>query len=58
MTTYLRPTAFVDAPFGLDGQVARLAGGLLWFSAVEWIETQAGRRILANWCPSPPSGTA
>ena len=32
---YLRPTAFVDAPFGLDGQVARLAGGMLWFSAVE-----------------------
>jgi dihydropteroate synthase len=32
---YLRPTAFVDAPFGLDGRVARLAGGLAWFSAVE-----------------------
>ncbi len=32
---YLRPTAFVDAPFGLDGKVARLAGGLVWFSAVE-----------------------
>jgi dihydropteroate synthase len=32
---YLRPTAFVDAPFGLDDQVARLTGGLLWFSAVE-----------------------
>ena len=32
---YIRPTAFVDAPFGFDGQVARLAGGLLWFSAVE-----------------------
>ena len=33
--TYLRPTGFVDAPFGFDGQVARLAGGLAWFSAVE-----------------------
>lgn len=32
---YLRPTAFVDAPFDYDGQVARLAGGLCWFSAVE-----------------------
>jgi dihydropteroate synthase len=32
---YLRPTAFVDVPFGLDGKVARLAGGMLWFSAVE-----------------------
>jgi dihydropteroate synthase len=33
--TYLRPTGFVDAPFGHDGRVARLAGGLCWFSAVE-----------------------
>ena len=32
---YLRPTAFVDAPFGHDGKVARLAGGMLWFGAVE-----------------------
>jgi dihydropteroate synthase len=36
---YLRPTGFVDAPFGLDGKVARLAGGLLWFSAVELVRT-------------------
>ncbi|HMJ92977.1 MAG TPA: dihydropteroate synthase [Allosphingosinicella sp.] len=35
--TYLRPTAFVDAPFGLDGRVARLAGTMVWFSAVELI---------------------
>ena len=34
---YLRPTAFLDAPFGLDGRVARLAGSLVWFSAVELI---------------------
>ena len=34
---YLRPTGFVDAPFGFDGQVLRLAGGLTWFSAVEAI---------------------
>jgi dihydropteroate synthase len=43
---YLRPTAFVDAPFGLDGQVARLAGGLLFFSAVEAIRLENGRRVL------------
>ncbi|QPQ55142.1 dihydropteroate synthase [Allosphingosinicella flava] len=43
---YLRPTAFVDAPFGLDGQVARLAGGLVWFSAVELIRVESGRRSL------------
>ena len=41
---YLRPTGFVDAPFGLDGQVARLAGGLCWFSAVEIVRMEAGRR--------------
>ena len=35
--TYLRPTGFVDAPFGHDGKVTRLAGGLTWFSMVERI---------------------
>ena len=34
---YLRPTGLIDAPFGHDGKVARLAGGLSWFSAVEII---------------------
>jgi len=34
---YLRPTAFVDAPYGLEGRAARLAGGLAWFAAVELI---------------------
>jgi dihydropteroate synthase len=34
---YLRPTGFIDAPFGHDGKVARLAGGLQFFSAVEMI---------------------
>jgi len=48
MKTYLRPTAFVDAPFGLDGKVARLAGGMLWFSAVEWIRVDAGSRVSAE----------
>jgi dihydropteroate synthase len=41
---YLRPVGFVDAPFGLDGRVARLAGGLGWFSAVE-IATVADGRV-------------
>ncbi|MBA3677294.1 MAG: dihydropteroate synthase [Sphingosinicella sp.] len=35
--TYLRPTSFIDAPFGFDGKVARLAGTMTWFSAVEII---------------------
>ena len=43
---YLRPTAFVDAPFGLDGRVARLAGSLAWFSAVELIGP-GGTELLA-----------
>ena len=34
---YLRPTGFVDAPFGHDGKVARLAGGLQFFAMVEII---------------------
>jgi dihydropteroate synthase len=34
---YVRPTGFVDAPFGHDGKVARLAGGLLFFSMVELV---------------------
>lgn len=41
---YLRPTGFVDAPFGYDGQVLRLAGGLCWFSAIEAIVVEDGRR--------------
>lgn len=46
-TLYFRPTAFVDAPFGLDGKVMRLAGGLLWFSAFEVIAAEGGRRLPA-----------
>jgi dihydropteroate synthase len=49
--TYLRPTAFVDAPFGLDGQVLRLAGGLIWFSAVEIIAVKGGGRVSQRLVP-------
>ncbi|NNC73278.1 MAG: dihydropteroate synthase [Sphingomonadaceae bacterium] len=41
---YFRPAAFVDAPFGLDGKVKRVAGGLLWFSAFEVIAVEGGER--------------
>ncbi|MFL6733852.1 MAG: dihydropteroate synthase [Sphingomicrobium sp.] len=44
MRTLLRPTGFVDSPFGFDGQVARLAGGLNWFSAVELISWDGAKR--------------
>jgi len=46
--TYLRPTAFVDAPFGLDGKVARLAGGMVWFSAVEIMTLEGGGRVASE----------
>src|SRR3712207_261906 len=38
--TYLCPTGFVHSPFGHDGKVGRLAGGLGWFSAVELIREE------------------
>ncbi|HET9811496.1 MAG TPA: dihydropteroate synthase [Sphingomicrobium sp.] len=44
MRTLLRPTAFIDSPFGFDGQVARLAGGMSWFSAIELIAVEGGKR--------------
>ena len=40
----IRPTAFVDSPFGHDGKVARLAGGLNWFAAVELIHVEGHKR--------------
>jgi len=48
---YLRPTAFVDAPFGLDGKVERLAGGLSWFSAVELTVMNGSRRVSTELVP-------
>lgn len=41
---YLRPTGFIDAPFGYDGQFARLAGGMQFFSAWEVIAVDGGVR--------------
>lgn len=48
---YFRPTAFVAAPFGLDGRVARLAGGLVWFSAYEVIAVDGGERVSTHLVP-------
>lgn len=42
---YFRPTGFVDAPFGLDKQTLRLAGGLHWFSAFDAIAVDGGERL-------------
>src|SRR4051812_23810950 len=49
--TYLRPVAFVDSPFDLDGKVARLAGGLAWFSAVEAVVMDGARRVSIELVP-------
>ena len=46
--TLIRPTAFVDSPFGHDGKVARLAGGLNWFAAVELLAVEGNRRVSAE----------
>ena len=49
--TLIRPTAFIDSPFGHDGKVARLAGGLAWFAAVELIRVEGNRRVSAELVP-------
>ena len=47
---YLRPTAFVDSPVGLDEASQRLAGGLIWFSAVEIIR-RSGATVTREMVP-------
>ena len=46
MTTLIRPTGFVDSPFGYDGKVARLAGGLNWFASAELIHDDGARELV------------
>lgn len=41
---YLRPVWFVPAPYGLDGQVARMGNGLLWFQGYELTALQGRER--------------
>ena len=40
----IKSAGFVDSPFGHDGKVARLAGGLNWFACVELLTIDDGRR--------------
>ena len=49
--TLIRPTGFVDSPFGHDGKVARLAGGLNWFGAVELIHVDGHCRTSTELLP-------
>jgi dihydropteroate synthase len=51
MRTLLRPTGFVDSPFGYDGKVARLAGGLNWFGLVELIRVEGQGRTGSEIVP-------
>lgn len=51
MRTLLRPTGFVDSPFGHDGKVARLAGGLTWFAVVELIRIEGNARSSSELVP-------
>jgi len=51
MRALIRPTAFVDSPFGRDGKVARLAGGLNWFAAVELVAVDGHKRISTELVP-------
>lgn len=51
MRTLLRPTGFVDSPFGYDGKVARLAGGLNWFGLVEIIRVEGHARTGSEIVP-------
>jgi dihydropteroate synthase len=48
---YLRPTGFVDAPFGYDGQTLRLAGGLTFFAMIELIHVRDGDRVSQTLFP-------
>lgn len=48
MRTLFRPTGFVDSPFNHDGKVARLAGGLVWFSQVEAISWDGRKRTATD----------
>ena len=49
--TLIRPTAFVNSPFGHDGKVARLAGGLSWFAAVELLTVEGNKRASTELVP-------
>ena len=49
--TLIRPTGFVDAPFGHDGKVARLAAGLTFFASVELLRVEGRRRVSTELLP-------
>lgn len=54
---YLRPIAFVDSPVGHDGQVARLAGGLLWHMTYELIARDSSGAVTRSLVPVDRAST-
>ena len=48
---YLRPVQFADSPIDRDGELTRLAGGLLWFTAYELIAVVDNARHLQCTIP-------
>jgi len=48
---HLRPVQFVDSPVDLEGQVARLGGGLVWFAAYELTASEDGKRVARAMVP-------
>ena len=47
----IRPTGFIDSPFGHDGKIARLAGGLNWFALVELLTVEGNCRVASELVP-------
>ena len=45
MTLYILPVSFVESPQRHDGRTERLAGTMLWFAQVEWIQDGTRRLI-------------
>lgn len=48
---YFQPGGFIASPFGHEGGVARLAGGLQWFTGYEVIVVDGGARADVRWVP-------
>lgn len=64
---YCQPAAFVDRPHGLDGRVARIGDGLLWFAAWQLAFRDADNRRrdalvpveeMAQWLAAMPADVA
>jgi dihydropteroate synthase len=64
---YCQPTCFVERPHGLDGRVARIGDGMLWFAAWQIIvrdvdnakrETMVPVEAMAEWIAAMPEPLA